>query len=207
MASQPSGIRRLFSYESVIATQPGTGAAVESVWRVSPGKIISAGLGAMAALGVIWVSAERPAVLAFLPTTGAQVVDLLLPLFLIALFIERAVEVFVTAWRAPRESVLKAEVKAGNLPPRQLGSYKTQTKQVAFLVALVFGITTAAMGFRIIAQLIDPAALAAGTGIQRGVFVLIDTLLTAGLLAGGAEGLHRIIMIFLDGADKTRAKL
>lgn len=46
----------------------------------------------------------------FNPVTGQAVANLLTPLFLVALFVERAQEVFITAWREPNKQTIQAEI-------------------------------------------------------------------------------------------------
>jgi hypothetical protein len=49
----------------------------------------------------------------------------------------------------------------------------------------------------------DPA----GIGYQGFGFRLVDIVLTAGLLAGGAEGIHRVMTLFLDFVSTTRERV
>jgi len=43
-------------------------------------------------------------------------------------------------------------------------------------------------------------------GFQNFVFRSLDVILTAGLLAGGASGVHQIIGVFADFTESTRRK-
>jgi hypothetical protein len=38
-------------------------------------------------------------------------------------------------------------------------------------------------------------------------FRLVDIVLTAGILAGGAEGIHRVMTLFLDFVSTTRERV
>jgi hypothetical protein len=59
---------------------------------------------------IAMLGAWRSDIVRFVPISGEDVVDLLTPLILIALFIERALEVFVTGWRSLRKDQLSTMV-------------------------------------------------------------------------------------------------
>jgi len=167
----------------------------------------------------------------FNPVTRQSVVDILTPLCVIALFIERAQEVFITSWRGLRTSELEAGLKAarGGAPAstaadseaegpveapvaaasvaraeEKLLLYKSETKRIAFLSGLALGTLVSIVGIRTLAPLVSWDAEINGT--QGAVFDLLDILITGGLLGGGAEGIHRIISVFTDFLDATREK-
>lgn len=186
------------------------------------------------------------------------VVDLLTPVFLIALFLERAVEVFVTTGRklgrADKEVALEkakskivqikarvmafqAQLDAPNAsitPPAELQKihqriqgvwdllpeaqrrertaqgelerYRGKTRRVAFVVAALLGLLVGLAGLRVITPLVryQPTNW---TDFQSFMFHSIDVVFTAGLLAGGASGIHQIIRVFGDFTEKTRKQV
>lgn len=193
----------------------------------------------------------------FVPVTYDAVVDLLTPVFLVALFVERALEVFVSTGRKlgraekdraldrAKEKIaqLNARLKmfrdqldapgTANLTPAErtavqdriqningilpedqrklrnaqahLDDYKDETARIAFVIGTLFGLVIALAGLRVVTPLVD-FELANWGWFQLFLFHSLDVLLTAGLLAGGASGIHQIIMVFGDFTAQTRKK-
>jgi hypothetical protein len=63
------------------------------------------------------------------------------------------------------------------------------------------------VGLRALETLIDPAQNAWST-TQSAAFHLVDVVLTGGVIAGGSEGIHRIVTVFDNFMNATarRAK-
>lgn len=168
--------------------------------------------------------AAQGGVLEFLPTDANDVGDLLTPLLLIALFIERAVEVLITSWRSLKKGEIDAELEAAratNAPVEEINrleksvrEYCNETLRYAFLAATAMGLFVAICGVRVLEPLTDielAAELwreqAVGYGLQGIGFRLVDIIITAGMLAGGANGIHKVLMLFLDFVDRTRERI
>ncbi len=103
------------------------------------------------------------------------------------------------AQAGPAEAVLEAK--------EQLVEYKGQTRQLAFLVGLALGMLTSAVGVRGLRFLVEPQAFSKLSGGQTAVFNALDVLLTGALLAGGADGLHKLVSVFTNYMDKTNEKM
>lgn len=214
----------------------------------------------VATLVVMWFiisSDARYDTLNFVPVTYDLVVDILTPIFLVALLVERGLEVFVSTGRklgrsdhegkqqeattqitqikeriridegqlnAPgaanftqqdRQMVLdrlaaaNAELKTAEDALRavvvEMDQYRAETARVTFVVGAFIGLIIGLAGVRVIAPLVDFKLADWGT-FQRFVFHSLDVVLTAGLLAGGANGVHQIIGVFADFTDSTRRK-
>lgn len=171
---------------------------------------------------IYWVARQLPAIPAaagFAPDAMSNVANLLAPLVLVAMFIERAVEVVNTASRAEGSAHLKASLKHAAERARTdpaaaadvaairgtLTAYKAQSQRMAFLISLVLATALTMAGVRAIAPLLDPATtLAAG---QLRALSFLDIGLTALLLAGGADGIHKIVSTFTTYMDATKAKV
>jgi hypothetical protein len=151
----------------------------------------------------------------------------------IAVFIERTVEVLLTPWRGPRSLKLTARLKQAKAKLEnketdsalevsnaqdELREYKGETKQIAFLIALALGMTISAVGLRGLEFFLDPnslptpsseqpAVLYALASNQAAVFRAIDVLVTGALLAGKADGLHRMGLVFTSYMDKSSEKV
>ena len=170
---------------------------------------------------IAMLGAWRSDIVRFVPISGEDVVDLLTPLILIALFIERALEVFVTGWRSLRKDQLSTMVDVAKSSgagvaeaETALDDYRRQTQRIAFLSAAAAGAAIAIVGVRVLEPLTDVQLAQklwrddpGGIGYQGFGFRLVDIVLTAGLLAGGAEGIHRVMTLFLDFVSTTRERV
>lgn len=78
-------------------------------------------------------------------------------------------------------------------------TYRTQTKKIVHIVALIVGIFVATAGVRAL----DPLFI----GDSTRFLVYVDTLLTAGLIAGGADGLHKLIAVATTYFDVSRDRI
>ncbi|OLB84468.1 MAG: hypothetical protein AUI12_13520 [Acidobacteria bacterium 13_2_20CM_2_57_6] len=151
-----------------------------------------------------------------------DVVRLFTQLILVALIIERALEVILTPWRGPEAERMTAELqhhdqlaKSGN-PTAQdnlqkskldLTDFKCKTQNLAFKVSFVLGIIVASFGIRTLAPLVEPNAFGKLPHLQQVGFAALDVLLTGALLSGGADGLHQVLSLFLDYVGKTRDRV
>lgn len=147
--------------------------------------------------------------------------ELFAKLIAIALFIERTVEVLLAPWRGLGYQRMTAQAKqakakldngeAGSAEElssadNELREYKGETKQMAFLMALALGMTISAIGLRGLEFFLDPNSLNLPAQ-QKVVFHALDVLVTGALLAGKADGLHKMVLVFTSYADKSTEKL
>ena len=214
------------------------------------------------AVVIVWIIFQyRDApyeVLVFRSMTYEAFVDLLTPIFIIALFVERALEVFVATGRKieqteKEKAVQQSEAKiaqlnarmaafqsqldapgAARLSPSEISAiqarrenianlmpdaqrrerharvafekHRSETRRITFVVGAAFGLVIALGGIRGVAPLIDLQAVSVWSGLQEVVFHSVDVILTAGLLAGGASGIHQIISTFGAYTTQTRRK-
>lgn len=178
-------------------------------------------LFAVVAVTLGLVLALNPGLVRFWPFSAGEFVQLIAPLFLVALFIERTLEVFLTSWRGAAaaqkelavkqaEALVEANVREGQdvLAQREsdLTDYKTTTQRYAFGGGLVLGILVSAVGIRALQLFVDPAVFATLSSAQRSVFTAADVLLTGAVIGGGAEGMHKLVSVFTNFMDST-AKL
>ena len=163
----------------------------------------------------------------------ADIGQLLGSLLLVALFLERALEVFITTWRGPDaaefdrrvearrvqleelkaqpqpdQAQLTAAVNALEQAEQERTTYKSQTQRLALWTGLTLGLLVSAVGIRTLQTLVTPDGLS--TLPQRQVVVLhvVDVLLTGGLIAGGSEGIHKLTQVYTNfmEASAKRAK-
>lgn len=143
--------------------------------------------------------------LKFTPNIGQAVLDRLLAVGVVALFLERAIEVYVNGSRRLGEITIQEKIDEtlADSPEnkallreleRRLTHYKIHTQRVAFLVSLLFGILIACTGLRVLDGLVvlsdevkrDPVW-------QAQVWFGVDILLTGGIIGGGAAGINSLI--------------
>lgn len=156
---------------------------------------------------------------------GEKAVTALGTLFVIALFVERAQEVYISAWRDLGKARLEAVVQEAKAladnetdpikkepllrrfvrAELELAEYKHDTAKLAFLGGLGLGVLIALAGPRI---LVDVVVVQGDlVGAQGAIFNGVDILVTGGLIGGGSKGIHKVVMLFLDFVDQTRKRV
>ena len=171
----------------------------------------------LAAVAVIY--RYPPAVIHFRPYSPADFTQQLTPLVLIALFIERSLEVFITVWRGGGLGDLQHSVDQANALPdsdpqkaakiqaanQALDEYKFKTQKIAMPSALVMGILISALGVRGLGNFADLDKLV-DHPTQRYLFNVADVLLSGALVGGGSDFMHKVITTFTDVLDATSQK-
>ncbi|HEY7768673.1 hypothetical protein [Longimicrobium sp.] len=161
-----------------------------------------------------------PQLLKFSNIALQNVGNVLAPLILVALLIERAVEVVMTVWRAETAQLHEArlaraqqmagtnaasdrEVAAAEIT---LSRYKAQSRRIAFALTFTLGLFVAQLGIRAIQQFLAEGALTGLVAHQAATFRTVDMWITAAMIAGGADGIHRIVSAFTAFADATKKR-
>lgn len=214
-------------------------------------------IGAIAVVAFVIGGDGMIETLNFVPVSYDSVVDLLTPILLVALLVERTVEVFVSTGRKLKRgekerALMRAKAKLEQLEERlglfqeqlktpgasdvadadgttlkdrinnvnkllpgaqrdertaqsELEDFRGQTQRVSFVVGTLFGLIVALAGIRVVSPLVD-FQLANWSKLQEIVFHSLDVVFTAGLLAGGASGIHQVLSVFGDFTDQTRRK-
>lgn len=137
----------------------------------------------------------------------------LAPLFVVALLIERTIEVFFGMWREPgdreaeagapqevRDKIAKG-FRAETVDP-ELAKRKAENTRIAFVTNAILSLGVALAGVRILALLIEPCQPVWGDCTDKGnlsaapgLWQFTDVILTAGILAGGASGFHQVTQL------------
>jgi hypothetical protein len=180
---------------------------------------------------IILVLELQPMTVVFVPIDITKVTQLLLSLILVSLFWERALEVFISTWRGPTTDSLQSKVLAdqnliidlGKIPNRSsdednlltatradlksvnsaFTEYSSITKRYALWSSFIMGLVISLVGIRTLITLVTPESYAALSVLQKNLFTMVDVLVTGGLIAGGSDGIHKILQTFLDLMDKT----
>jgi hypothetical protein len=173
-------------------------------------RVIVLGLVLLIVVGVVVTAAGNPGLVTFVPKDAGQFLATMAPLVLVSLFIERALEVFMTTWRGPDAARLTQEARlaaaggtGGRTEAAALLGYKATTQRIAFLTGIGLGVVVSALGVRGLGQFVDLAAFEHLEPFQRDWFNACDVLLTGAVLGGGADGLHKFIVAFTTFLDTT----
>ncbi|HWR82946.1 MAG TPA: hypothetical protein VN285_06570 [Candidatus Deferrimicrobium sp.] len=171
---------------------------------------------AVSLLGAIYFVAYN-----FVDISTQLVLNILIPMFIIAAFLERTQEVFVASWRDIERGRLEQTVreietgiakcsgqatdglieklKEANL---EVSRFKTDTRRYVFLFGLASGILISIVGVRVLKPLTSMDA--STVGFQRHLFNFTDIVLTGALIGGGSESIHRVVAVITDFLDATR---
>ncbi len=172
--------------------------------------------------GFVATSVYTQGLIKFWPFSASEFVQRMTALVLISAFIERALEVFVTAWRGPdvairdhQIKVLRKEVEERKDVKEDLAKlleekerYKSRMQRIAFAGSVALGLIISAVGVRALGLFVDPTAFSALSKTQRASFNMVDVLLTGAVLGGGSDALHKFVIVFTNFMDSTakRAK-
>jgi hypothetical protein len=91
----------------------------------------------------------------------------------------------------------------------RLAEYKERTQQYAFLASLTFSLMASCVGVRALWPLLSKVAKYSfenATAGQQGTFLVVDVILPAALLAGGADGIHAVVNSFTTFFNTTAQK-
>lgn len=100
--------------------------------------------------------------------------------------------------------IVKPELDDLNAKERQRAAYKADTRTIALWTSLLFGLLISAIGIRSIEPLV---IIDLNNQIQVIIFRSLDALLTGGLIAGGSEGIHKIIQVFINFMEATSQQI
>ncbi|MGR9105911.1 MAG: hypothetical protein ACU843_03170 [Gammaproteobacteria bacterium] len=183
------------------------------------GRKLLLGLLVLPVIGV-WLAAHWPAI-HFAKVEASEVMSHFgAPLFF-ALLIERAVEVFLMTWRSEgsyeKEATVKRLIKEGKTPndnelkkaQEELIKYKVETQQWALPCTFFLGLLIAILGVRVIEQFLEippPGAPGSLCEWQANGLHFVDIILTAALLAGGADPIHKVMDVFRKFMEASSAK-
>jgi hypothetical protein len=173
-----------------------------------------AGLALVVIAFVAWRTAGSVGI-GFSSVGFSNIGQVLAPAVLISLFIERAAEVVITSWRSPQVQHLQHEIDVATddaqiQAQRVLDFYRLETQRIAFVLSFSLAVIAALVGVRVVEPLLDQSAM---NSVRRDHLTQwswlrnLDILLTGLLMAGGADGIHRIITTFTAFLDSTRDRI
>ena len=131
-------------------------------------------------------------------------------LYVIAVFVERALEVFIKAWRQSGRSVLENELATLEVghpelaaKRRELDDYRAGTRRRALLTGLSIGVVLSLAGVRTLAVIVEPPS----GGLQGFLFQFSDVLVTGGLVAGGSAAVHEMMSLITRALSSRKEAL
>ncbi|MDE2663338.1 MAG: hypothetical protein OXI39_10100 [Gemmatimonadota bacterium] len=132
-------------------------------------------------------------------------------LYIVAVLVERSLEVLLKAWRQGGKIRLEGEAQSAGEDGRaaaeaKLRQYRVGTQRRALLFGLTLGIMVSLFGVRLLGSIFE---FGAGTPpLQRDLFQFTDVIVTAGLIAGGSATIHKAMALIEDllNPNRTRAK-
>lgn len=122
-------------------------------------------------------------------------------LYIVALFVERSLEVIIKAWRQGEKSRLQLALQSAGDDDRaaaeeELEEYRAGTRRRALLLGFTLAALVSLAGVRLLGAIFDFGD--AAWSFQQAVFQFTDILVTAGLIAGGSATIHEL-MALIDG--------
>ena len=170
------------------------------------------------AAGIVVAAYVHAQMVQYWTFTAQDVARLLTPLILTSLFIERALEVLLTPWRGPDADELKRKIEAAKAEAtadeasassweQKLLQHRASTRQLAFLTGLALGTLISALGLRAMQPFFEPKAFQTLPPTQQTLLTGIDVLVSGALLAGGADGLHKVVSVFTNFFDQTSDRI
>ncbi|EKE68766.1 hypothetical protein [Gallaecimonas xiamenensis] len=168
---------------------------------------------------------QEPGMLAYKDNAIVNIPALFGYLVLVSMVVERATEIFLSAWRSQeadqldrqinaqkrRLDTLKEDAAAQQQALAELDQverartlYRAGSRQIAQWIGLVIGTLVSLVGVRILANLVDAAPLPYW---QHQLFVAVDVLLTGAVLAGGSDAVNKIMKVYTSAMDNTAEKM
>jgi hypothetical protein len=154
------------------------------------------------------------------PFAGADILRLLGSIGVVALLVERTIEVSIGVWRGKVTDRLFSAAESAKLAlisapanvmlhetvavkQGELATYRAETRKVALRAAVLLGLLVAATGFRTLETMVVPTTSA---DLASSLFRILDLLMTAAIIGGGSEPIHRMVSTvttYLDSVSRA----
>src|SRR5688572_18804376 len=97
---------------------------------------------------ILTVVVQNPTLVRFWPFSATEFIQMMTPLLLVSLFVERGLEIFIKGSYGEGEERLQKMIAKGERDEEALVVYKARTRRVAFASAVLLCLTISAMGVR-----------------------------------------------------------
>jgi hypothetical protein len=179
---------------------------------------------AIAALVAIALNGTSPAPVLFKPVTQQAFLGTMSWLFIVALFVERAVEVIISVLRDSGAAPLESQVDNAQEKVKEqsrvtpgavaylvetqaaqaaLAAYRAVTKEIALCIGFVLGLFVSLAGVRALSSIVNSVPA------DNWLFPIADIILTGAIIAGGSDGVHQMVNVFTNflslASDKAKA--
>ena len=171
-------------------------------------------LATLAVMIVVWFQGENLGALETRSTENPFLIALtqLGILYIVALFVERALEVLIKAWRQGGKVQLEQERRIAiasnadaSTAEEKLGAYKVGTQRRALLLGLTLGLMVSLSGIRLLAPIFELDATESSQ-LQLKALNFTDIAITAGLIAGGSSTIHEVMALIDDFFRTSRER-
>lgn len=159
-----------------------------------------------------------------------DIISLLTTLILISSFVERVIEVFLSAWRSADADELDRKLGAQNHNinkhlehnPDTVGvthtaeykrlivdfedtkvlrtQYRAKSRFISQRLGLSIGIIISFVGVRILDSLFDSSSLSSE---QLSIFLIVDVIFTGAVIAGGSDSINKVMKVFNGFMEQT----
>ncbi len=175
----------------------------------------------VAAIGLVAIKQVIPTGLTLKDFDPQATAGILAWLFIVALFVERAVEVLVMVLRDGEADQLKTDVDAeqakidelkkttAQAPDTSAGltqaqkaltAYRAVTKQIALSLGLLLGVLVSLAGVRALSAVVAAPS-------NHWLYIAMDVFITGAVLAGGSEGIHQMANVITNFLQATANKV
>ncbi|MCP4632175.1 MAG: hypothetical protein GY855_04560 [candidate division Zixibacteria bacterium] len=174
---------------------------------------------------IVFIIALKPDAVQIKDQAVSNLGQLMASLFIVALLMERALDVFLSTWRAEKGDNQERQIRDHRDKIKEHKETKTDSSEVeaklqktieerakhrhetrlyALWAGLFFGLIISAVGIRSLGSMVDIRTIANST--QLTLFNIIDVVLTGGIIAGGSDGIHKMMEVYLAFMETTKAK-
>lgn len=177
-------------------------------------KAVVCAVGAVATIAIGF----NVAVLERKPFDLAAVLRLLGTYGVLALVVERTLEVFISAWRGQMTGQLFSALESARRrleaaphsfglqqaaaeTDRALADYRATTQRIALRAGVVLGLLIAATGIRTL----DLFVAVPTDVLALPLYTLLDLVVTAGMIGGGSDAVHKLMSAVTRFLDATRS--
>ena len=98
-------------------------------------------------------------------------------------------------------------MQARRPPKTHSPRFKHDTQGRVFSSILIMGVLISTLGVRGLEPLLDAAKFKELPDFQEGMFEVVDVVLTGCLLAGGSDGIHKLVTVFTNWFESTSKNL
>lgn len=171
---------------------------------------------------IVIALSNKTSAIAFHETASEKIPVILAYLFLVSMILERAIDVFLSAWRTENASRMDLKIsqitadikgatdKKKTMLNRQLktlqkkrSSYSAKSGVYAQWMGLIFGALISLVGIRVLNHIVSVENL---SDIQQLLFTSVDILITAATLAGGSSAINQIMQLYTGFLSSTLKK-